>query len=287
MDKFTIITNQVKDPEHAVTKRIQKYLTANKKECLVLEAKQNSGDLAFYYTDPSQIPEDTQCIIVLGGDGTLLQAARDVMEKDIPLFGINMGTLGYLAEIDQFSIYPSLDRLMDDRFTLESRMMLSGVITRNGKVIEENVALNDIVISREGAPRVVRFNNYVNNTYLNTYKADGIIVATPTGSTGYSLSAGGPIISPNASMILLTPLAPHTLNCRSVIFSPGDEIIVELGEGRDGTIERGITSFDGAAQTGIITGDRVHIRRSARDTKIIKINNISFLETLRNKMSNS
>ena len=124
----------------------------------------------------------------------------------------------------------------------------------------------------------------VNDTYLNTYKADGIIISTPTGSTGYSLSAGGPIISPAASMILMTPLAPHTLNTRSIVFSPEDVIEVELGEGKDGGIEKGMAYFDGAAAMPMVTGDRIRIEKSTKATRIIKINNISFLETLRKKM---
>lgn len=287
MDKFTIITNSVKDKNRWVTNRIADYLKNHKKECLILEAEEKREDQPYYYTDVSKIPDDMQCVIVLGGDGTLLQAARDVVDREIPLCGINMGTLGYLAEIEQHNIYPALDRLMDDRFTIERRMMLSGIIFRDGKKIAGDVALNDIVISREGALRVVRFNNYVNDIFLNTYKADGIIVSTPTGSTGYSLSAGGPIISPNASMLLMTPLAPHTLNTRSIVFSPEDVITVELGEGRDGSTEQGMASFDGAASVSMITGDRIVISKSKKDTRIIKINNISFLETLRNKMSNN
>lgn len=287
MDKFTIITNSVKDPSRIVTNRIADYLLSHKKECLILEAEERKPDQHYYYTDVSKIPDDMQCVIVLGGDGTLLQAARDVIDKQIPLFGINLGTLGYLAEIDQHSIYPALDRLMSDLYTIENRMMLHGMILRDGKVIAEDFALNDIVISREGAMRVVRFNNYVNDTYLNTYKADGIIISTPTGSTGYSLSAGGPIISPSASMILMTPLAPHTLNTRSIVFSATDAITVELGEGRDGKIEQGVASYDGAARIPIVTGDRVVISKAKKDTKIIKINNISFLEVLREKMSNN
>lgn len=239
------------------------------------------------YTDADRIPDDMECVIVLGGDGTLLQAARDVVDREIPLVGINLGTLGYLAEIDQHSVYPALDRLMSDRFTIERRMMLSGTVLREGKVIAADIALNDIVIGREGAPRVVRFNNYVNDTFLNTYKADGIIISTPTGSTGYSLSAGGPIISPSASMILMTPLAPHTLNTRSIVFPAEDIIAVEIGKGRDGGPEQGMASFDGAARVPMVTGDRIVISKSKKDTRIIKINNISFLETMREKMSNN
>ena len=154
-------------------------------------------------------------------------------------------------------------------------------------IIADDIALNDIVISREGHMHVVQFNNYVNDTYLNTYKADGIIIATPTGSTGYSLSAGGPIVSPDASMILMTPLAPHTLNTRSIVFPAEDSVTVELGEGRDGSVEKGVAYFDGASKVVLLTGDKIRIVRSQKDTKIIKINNISFLETLRKKMSNN
>lgn len=287
MDRFTIITNGIKDKNRTVTNRIADYLCSHQKECLILQTEEKKEHQPYYHTDPSRIPDDMQCVIVLGGDGTLLQAARDVMNKDIPLFGINLGTLGYLAEIDQHSIYPALDRLMGDRFTIERRMMLAGTVLRNGEVIASDTALNDIVISREGVLRVVKFNNYVNNTYLNTYKADGIIVSTPTGSTGYSLSAGGPIISPEASLILMTPLAPHTLNTRSIVFPAEDVITVELGPGRDGGVEQGAASFDGAARVPMVTGDRIVITRAKKDTRIIKINNISFLETLREKMSNN
>lgn len=287
MEKFTIITNSVKDKNRSVTNKIADYLLSHKKECMVLEAEERRENQLYYYTDVSQIPDDMECVIVLGGDGTLLQAARDVVDREIPLFGINLGTLGYLAEIEQHNIYPALDRLMSDRFTIERRMMLSGVILRNGQEIARDVALNDIVISREGPLRVVRFHNYVNDTFLNTYKADGIIISTPTGSTGYSLSAGGPIISPNASMLLMTPLAPHALNTRSIVFSPEDVITVEVGEGRDGSVEQGMAYFDGAASVPMVTGDKIRISKSKKDTRIIKINNISFLETLRNKMSNN
>lgn len=290
MNKFTIIANGAenrKDKNQTVARKISQYLKNHQKECTILPSGEKKEGQSYSYTDPERIPEGTECIIVLGGDGTLLQAARDVVDLQIPLFGINMGTLGYLAEIDQYSIYPAMDRLMSDRFTIERRMMLSGTLLHEGQIVGSDIALNDIVISREGSLRVVRFNNYVNDTYLNTYKADGIIISTPTGSTGYSLSAGGPIISPAASMLLMTPLAPHTLNTRSIVFSPEDVIDVELGEGRDAGIERGMAYFDGAAAMPMVTGDRIRIEKSAKDTKIIKINNISFLETLRKKMRNN
>lgn len=210
-----------------------------------------------------------------------------MVEKDIPLFGINLGTLGFLAEVDRQSLYPSLDRLLEDDYEIEERMMLQGTVIRNGAIVGRDVALNDIVISREGPVRVVRFINFVNQEYLNSYNADGIIISTPTGSTGYSLSAGGPIVSPSASMILMTPLAPHTLNTRSIILPSSDVITVEIGEGRRENIERGVASFDGDTQISMVTGDRIVIEKAETSTKIVKVNNLSFVEVLRQKMRDS
>lgn len=224
---------------------------------------------------------------MLGGDGTLLQAARDVVSRQIPLLGINLGTLGYLAEIDKDSIEPALNHLIADAYTIERRMMLSGKVYHRGKMVAEDVALNDIVIGREGPLRVIRFNNYVNGEFLNSYTADGIIISTATGSTGYSLSAGGPIVSPETNIMIMTPVAPHTLNTRSIIFPAEDEITVEVTEGAQKNGEgKAVASFDGDTNISMNVGDRIVIKRSVSDTKIIKISNISFLEVLRTKMKN-
>lgn len=285
MNHFYVITNSIKDKELLVTKKIANYLKLNGKTCIIQQEDHIKDGRDFHYTDAEKIPENIECVIVLGGDGTLLQAARDVIDRDLPLFGINLGTLGYLAEIDRHSIYPALDHLMKDEFDIESRMMLSGSVYHEGELLAQDFALNDIVISRGEKLCVVKFHNYVNEEFLNSYNADGIIISTPTGSTGYSLSAGGPIISPSASMILMTPLAPHTLNTRSIVFADSDKITVEIGPGRESVVEHAIASFDGDTIVPMVTGDRIVIEKSEKDTRIIKVNNISFLETLRNKMS--
>ena len=243
MERFYLITNRAKDPDLTVTDQIRQYLEERGKTCLLCDNSEKGEK--YHYTDPAKVPSDIDGILVLGGDGTLLQAAGDVVDLQIPLLGINLGTLGYLAEIDRDTLYPALDHLMADEYTIEHRMMLCGSIYRDGKLIAEDTALNDITITREGNLRVVRFDNYVNGEFLNSYSADGIIIATPTGSTGYSLSAGGPIISPSASLMLMTPLAPHTLNTRSIVFPAEDVIEVELGTSRDGGIEQGMAYFDG------------------------------------------
>ena len=287
MDKFYIITNRDKDQNLRFTEEIVQYLKEHGKKCQVQQAERRvEGE--YHYTDPALIPEDTQCILVLGGDGTLLQAARDVVHREIPMLGINLGTLGFLAEIDKTSIYTALDKLFADDYEIEERMMLTGTVWRGDKITGQDVALNDIVISRVGPPlRVIGFNNYVNDGYLNSYNADGIIIATPTGSTGYSLSCGGPIISPNAAMTVMTPIAPHTLNTRSIIFSLFDVITVELGEGRRQIQENGLASFDGDVEVPMSTGDRIVIKKASVSVKILKLNHLSFVEVLRQKMSNN
>lgn len=287
MDRFFIITNTQKDPDLENTGRIATYLRQHGKTCAIQKADAKTEGKDYHYTDPAVIPDDAECIIVLGGDGTLLQAARDVVHKQIPLFGINLGTLGYLAEVDTGSVYPALDQLMKDQYELEERMMLYGTVFHQGKKIGSDLALNDIVISRAGPLRVLRFINYVNQEYLNVYSADGVIISTPTGSTGYSLSVGGPIVSPSAQLSIMTPLAAHTLNARSIIFPAEDEITVEIGQGRRQLEESAVASFDGDTTVPMVTGDRIVIRKADVSTKIIKLSNLSFVEVLRQKMSNT
>ncbi len=285
MDKFFIITNRAKDRNLQVTSTIVDYLEGQGKTCATHETSGTPGKLGNGYTDPALIPEGTECILVLGGDGTMIRAARDVAGRGIPLFGVNLGTLGYLAEVDKHSVFHALDHLMDDRYTTERRMMLQGRVFRGKTYIGESIALNDIVIARKEGLKVLQLDNYVNGDYLNTYRADGVILATPTGSTGYSLSAGGPIVSPQANLFVMTPLAPHSLNKRSVILPSEDVISVQLGPGREIEHDEAMVYFDGDAKLPLLTGDRVEISRAVLDTVFVKIHNSSFLEVLRRKMS--
>lgn len=284
MNKFYVITNPTKDPNGEVSRGIRDYLLERGKDC-VIGAPSEPGAGDFRFTDPSAVPEGTDCIIVLGGDGTLIQAAVDVKKLQVPLLGINLGTLGYLVEIDQAAIYPALAAVVEDDFQIEERMMLHGDIYIGGEKVKSSTALNDIVVTREGTLHMIQLENYVNGAFLHTYRADGVIIATPTGSTGYSLSAGGPVISPEASLFVMSPIAAHALNTRSVVFPESDVIAVQVGPGRDNTIERAVVYFDGATRVELKTGDRVEICKSANTARIIRISQDSFLETLRRKMS--
>ena len=221
---------------------------------------------------------------MLGGDGTLIQAARDTVNRRIPLLGINLGTLGYLAEIEKAGVGDALDSLMAEQYTIEPRMMLEGRVYRNGGETVQDIALNDIVVNRAGDLRMIDYEISVNGESLNRYGADGMIVSTPTGSTGYSLSAGGPIVSPMASMIVVTPICPHTLAARSIVLSGEDRVTIRLGPGRRAQSEEAFASFDGGGSVSMATGDYVEIEKSEKTVNILKISRISFLEVLRNKM---
>lgn len=275
MRRFYLITNEAKDPGGAFTQKITSFIEKHGGEAVCV--KNERQVLAEKGT------AEVDCALVLGGDGTLLRAAGNMMDSDIPLLGINLGTLGYLAEVESACAEEAVDKLLRDQFVREDRMMLSGrVITGKG---EERHALNDIVISRCGPLQILNVRIYVNDRFLNDYCADGVIVATPTGSTGYNLSAGGPIVEPSARLLLLTPICPHTLNTRSIVFSPEDEITVEIPEGKDGHEQIVEANFDGSNTITLKTGDRILIRRSDKTTGIIRLNTESFLAVLHKKMS--
>ncbi len=215
----------------------------------------------------------------------MIQAARDVADLDIPLLGINLGTLGYLTEIEGEELSGALDALMEDRYHLEERMMLKGTITYGDGRTESTTALNDCVLVRDGSLRVLNYEIMVNGEHLNTYSADGVIVSTPTGSTGYSLSAGGPIVSPKARLLLVTPISPHTLNTRSIVFSSRDVIRLQIHPRRSKEVERAFVSFDGVVNYPITSNDIVEISHTEKTTKLVKIKTESFLRTLSKKLS--
>lgn len=276
MKQFYLITNAGKDPDQIYTKRIAEYIRIHGGNAVCVDGEK---PVAEQVSGPQP-----DCVLVLGGDGTLLRAARNMMDKDIPLLGINLGTLGYLAEVESSNLEAALEQLLRDDFTREERMMLVGRVEKQG-VSEENYALNDIVISRCGTLQILTFQIYVNGQFLNSYSADGIIVATPTGSTGYNMSAGGPIVEPCARLLLLTPICPHTLNTRSIILAPEDEIRIEIPQGRDGQMQTVEANFDGSHKITLQTGDHIEIRKAVKTTGILKLNTESFLAVLHKKMS--
>lgn len=289
MKHFLIYTNKHKDKELTTTKRIQSYLES--KGCTVkLKVKESDWKAeadSVAEEEATDIPLDVDCMIVLGGDGTVLQAARETKKILVPIIGVNLGTVGYMTEIELSGMEESLDRLIRDDYKKERRMMLNGKVSCADGTVSEGWALNDIVISRSGSLQIIEFNIYVNGQLLNHYKADGMIVTTPTGSTGYNLSAGGPLVEPKARLITLTPICPHSLNQRSIILSPEDEIVIEIPGGREGKSQTVEANFDGSHKVTMSTGDRIRIVQSEKITEFIQLNQVSFLEVLHRKMRDS
>ena len=274
METFYIITNYSKDENYEVTGRIQSYIEKRGRTCILCERDEEGNLLA------DRIPDQTDCVLTLGGDGTLIQAVRELRDRHLPLIGVNMGTLGYLTEIELPHIEEGLEKLFCGEFIPERRMMLQGKL--EGR--KEDIALNDIVVARVGSIRVIHFNIYVNGQLLNSYQADGVIISTPTGSTAYNLSAGGPIVEPTAEMFVITPICSHALNTSSIVLSAEDEIVIEIGKGKGDTVEEASVTFDGADVIPVYTGDLITISRSEKTAKLLKLSEESFLETLRKKM---
>ena len=274
MERFFIVTNDGKDRGQKVTGEVIRFLEGEGKTCIRCQKGRHNEIVR------ESIPEQFECAVVIGGDGSLIEVARALHGRNIPILGINMGTLGYLAEVEVNHIEEALKCLLAGEYEVESRMMLEGSLNGN----QNAVALNDIVVARNMALRLIHFNLYVNGELLNSYEADGVIVSTPTGSTAYNLSAGGPIVEPTASLIVITPICSHALNTSSIVLSAEDEIVIEIGEGKHSTVEEACAGFDGADTVTVVTGDRVTIRRSCASARIIKLSKVSFLETLRRKM---
>lgn len=289
MDKYLIVTNESRDPGLVTTHRIMDYL--HKKGCacwsaneyMNQDASRNTGEL------DEALTGDAECVIVLGGDGTLLRAARKMVSKDIPFLGINSGHLGYLTEGDKSKAEDILDRVIADEYFVEERMMLSGrIVAPDGHTKAEGIALNDITLNRCRYLRIIKFKLYVNGEFLYYYTADGIIVSTPTGSTAYSLSCGGPVVEPTAKLFVITPIAPHSLNNRSLILSSNDRLELELigaGSYDPGETTGYVSYFDGEDPASLQPGDRIEIVKSDRVARIVKLSRQSFLETIRIRMS--
>lgn len=282
MNKICLITNKNKDHNFEITNKVIDYIKKNNRECILLECY--NGKCRDLYTDVNTIPKDTDCIIVLGGDGTILQAAHDIASKDIPIFGINLGTLGFLAEIEAPNIYQALDNLFSGQYTLESRMMLEGGIIRDGKILYEGSVLNEIVVARSGFSRVISLSISVNNELVYKYRGDGVLLSTPTGSTGYNLSAGGPVLRSNNKMIVLTPICPHSLNTRSIVLSGDDEVMVKVEKSKKTQDNEAITTFDGKESIMLHANDVIKIKKSSLETKLVRFYENNFFETLRTKI---
>lgn len=277
MKHFHIITNEIKDRDLTVTKRLQAIIEKHGGSSHVFLCNQNGIE---------KQKANADCVLVLGGDGTLLSVAREVADMKVPVLGINLGTLGFLAEVEINRMEEAIVRLINGDYLTEERMMLDGTVVHEGEERRISSALNEITLTRCGSLQIIRYSIYVNKKFLCNMSADGVIVATPTGSTGYNMSAGGPIAEPGAKLLMLTPICAHTLNSRSIILRSDDMVEIVINSGNDGSTLNVEASSDGNEKVMMTTGDVLRICKSEKTTTIVKLDERSFLEALHRKMSN-
>ncbi len=228
----------------------------------------------------SKLRESSDLIILFGGDGTFLYTARNFIGTEIPILGINMGRLGFLTEIEINEIEETLQKLISGNCKIEKRMLLKTKVKRDNKIVFESFALNDTVVNRGANARMIGIDLYINNKQVNSYRADGLIAATPTGSTAYSLSAGGPIVNPCLRALIITPICPHTLYVRPLVISDQEIVkIIVSGENHEMKI-----TTDGNDSFSLITGDMIIVEAAKKDISLVTLPDRTFYDILHEKM---
>lgn len=281
MKRVGIIPNIHKDRDLKTTKKLVKFILERDGIPYLNEIIASKMGYSEYGKSSSEIYGECDFIIVLGGDGTILNVARQCAVYSTPILGVNLGHLGFLAEVDNNEVFDAVEKLYNNDFQIDKRMMIEASVIKNDMEIVNFVALNDIVVTRGAFSRMVQLKTFVNEQYLDTYLADGIIISSPTGSTAYSLSAGGPIVCPNVELLVITPICPHTLHSRSIIVSNTDVVKVEIErENQDVMI-----TTDGQQGYKLSPSDVVYIKKSSKYTNLIRIKNRNFFNLLRTKLS--
>jgi len=251
------------------------------KDCQVIldqgTASITGKDSPYQGTD---IPARADLIIVLGGDGTILNVARSTHPFNVPILAVNLGSLGFLAEVSLPDLYEVLGKVLNGQFECENRMLLNAVVWRGGGKVGEYHVLNEVVINKGALARIVKLEVTVNGQYMTSYRADGLIIATPTGSTAYSLSAGGPIIYPSMHALVLSPICPFTLTNRSIVIPDRSLIQVELTTKNENVR----VTFDGQEGCDLFQGDILEVKKAQTTIQLIQAPGKNYYQTLRNKL---
>jgi NAD+ kinase len=229
----------------------------------------------------SEIAGEVDLMVVLGGDGMLLAVARAIGDRAVPVLGVNLGTLGYLAEISLDELFPTLEAVLAGRLQTETRMRLDVHAERDGREIGHYLALNDAVIARTALSRMIDLQTWVDDAEVTTYHGDGLIVATPTGSSAYSLSAGGPLLLPGISAIVLTPICPHALTQRPLVLPKMCRVVISVLDTRGGEVH---LTVDGQVGCELQEGDRISVRTSDRPLQMLVPADLDRFEVMRNKL---
>ncbi|MCC6303212.1 MAG: NAD(+) kinase [Gammaproteobacteria bacterium] len=220
--------------------------------------------------------------VILGGDGTLLNAARSLADHDVPLAGINLGHLGFLTDISPGRMIECMDQILRGDYRVEERFLLACSVVRAGTELSRGNAFNEVAVHKRNAARMIELETYINGRYLNKQRSDGLIVSTPTGSTAYALSAGGPILDPTLDAIVVVPVCPHTMSHRPIVVDGASEIEVIVG---DGNRDHAQVTCDGQVTFPLSAGDRVRIRKQARPVRLVRLPGYDHYELLRAKLN--
>jgi NAD+ kinase len=271
--KIALFPNPQKKSSKSLAKGIIKFLQNNGVHVVIKDESAKELD-----ADPlsSLDPGEIDFLISMGGDGTILNLVHKYPKLHAPILGINLGSLGFLADVPIAQVYPALQDLIDGNYTVESRIMMDGKTSGN----QACFAVNEIVIHRSQNPSLVDLVIHVDGKYLNTFSADGMIISTPTGSTAYSLAAGGPILSPELNAFVITPISPHTISNRPIVLMPKNNIKIQSLSSPN-PVE---VNFDGIAKSNLQTGDLLHITKSPRTFQTINLPNHDYFLTLRTKL---
>lgn len=275
-----IITNTHKDPDFIFTRAVCAHLQKRGAAVLLAEDAARATGLPEISAPEDTVYCESSFLAVLGGDGTMLTTAKKAAPHGTPMLGINLGTLGFLTAADRSQCFDALDTVLSGNAKQEKRMMLNVCGEAAERLpLSERLALNDICLSRGGFGKLITLELYINGLYMDTMRADGVIVATPTGSTAYNLSAGGPILSPESEMTVVTAICPHALHTRPMVIAAGDTVEITVREG-------GAVSLDGEACFNLSPGERLTVKRSSFDAVILKTTGMGFFEILRRKLAN-
>lgn len=279
MKKIGIIIKPRKPEAKDVLNKLITWLESHKIEAVLDVDTANIVNIKSKYQKP-QIASLVDMIIVLGGDGTLLSVARLTIEKGIPILGVNLGGLGFLTEVTLDELYPTLEKVINGEFIIDERMMLMTHMHRQGETLAQSPVLNDIVINHGIVARMIILDIFVNSQFVTSLRGDGLIISTPTGSTAYSLSAGGPIIHPTVSAIMLTPVCPHTLTNRPIVIPSNVKIEAILKTEDEGAM----VTFDGQVGFSLKKEDIVEVHSAETRIKLIRSPEKNYYEVLRKKL---
>jgi NAD+ kinase len=280
MKAAAIISKPNKPELERVAPQVAEWLRVHGYEVLV------DQETSAYVPGFQAVPRDDMAskspefVVVLGGDGTMLAAARAVAQAGIPIIGVNLGSLGFLTEVPVDELYPTLEALVEGRCRVETRSMLHCHLMRNGERLAHYDAMNDIVVSKSAIARMIEFDVTVDSLRVAAYKADGLIVATPTGSTAYSLAAGGPVVAPDVEAFLVTPISPHALTHRPLVVKDTAEIGVLVNS----VEEEAFLTVDGQVGVPIKDGDRLNCKHSKRHVRLLRMGNRNYFDVLRMKL---